>query len=115
MAALGGHTEPKGAIEMSASVATYGWESLAPPEGSRRLIDRSEKHQVSAKVRTNGEYRGWLFVKIWSEISGWSHLAFDPSHTLVAQGYGDKEKDSYSDLRRILAHKGIGAARADLS
>jgi hypothetical protein len=48
---------------------------------------------------------------------GWSHLAIDTPHTVVAQGYGEKEKekDSYSDLRRILGHKGIGAARADLS
>ncbi|HEY4452055.1 MAG TPA: hypothetical protein VGN13_10735 [Solirubrobacteraceae bacterium] len=97
------------------NVATYGWESLAPPEGGRRLIDHDERHQISAKVRTNGAYKGWLFIKIWSEQSGWSHLAVDPTHTIVAQGYGEKEKESYSDLRRILGHKGIGAARADLS
>jgi len=99
----------------TASVGTYGWETLAPPEGGRRLIDHGEKYHVSAKVRTHGHYKGWLFVKLWSEKSGWSHLAFDPDHTLIAQGYADKEKDSYSDLRRVLAHKNIAAARADLS
>jgi hypothetical protein len=97
------------------SVATYGWETLAPPKGGRRLLDQDEGYQVSAKIRTNGHYKGWLFLKLWSEQKGWSHLAFDTDHTLVAQGYGVKEKESYADLRRVLAHKNIKAARADLS
>jgi hypothetical protein len=101
---------------MSAPVATYGWETLAPPpEGGRRLLDHGEKFQVSAKVRKHGHYKGWPFVKIWSEKQRWSHLAFDPEHSLVGQGYGSKEKESYADLRRVLAFKNIKAARADLS
>lgn len=100
---------------MFSAVGTYGWETLAPPEGGRRLLDRGERYQISGKVRTHGHYKGWLFVKIWSEQAGWSHLAFDTDHTLVGQGYGAKEKDSYADLRRILAHKNVKAARADLS
>jgi hypothetical protein len=36
-------------------------------------------------------------------------------HSLVGQGYGSKEKESYADLRRVLAFKNIKAARADLS
>ncbi len=99
----------------TASVGTFGWETLAPPEGGRRLLDQREKYQVSAKVRTHGEYQGWLFVKLWSDDAGWSHLAFDRDHTLVGQGYGRKEKDSYADLRRVLAYKNVAAARADLS
>jgi hypothetical protein len=101
---------------MATTVATYGWETLAPIDAkTRRLLDRGEHVQVSAKVRTNGHYQGWLFVKLWNESAGWSHLAFDTEHTLAGQGYGRTEKESYADLRRVLAHKNIGAARADLS
>jgi hypothetical protein len=97
------------------SVPTYAWETLAPVEGGRRLIDRGERYLVSAKVRTHGTYEGWLFVKVWNQEFGWSLLAISPDHTVVAQGFGRKEKEAYADLRRVLAHKRIGAVRADLS
>ena len=100
---------------MSTSVGTYGWETLAPHLGGRRLVDKGEKFQVSGKVRTHGTFKGWMFVKVWSEQSGWSHLALDPNHTIVAQSYGQKEKESWAACRAILAEKGIAAARADLS
>jgi hypothetical protein len=115
IAAPMGESPSQKGLKMPNTVATYGWETLAPPEGGRRLLDRDEQFQVSAKVRTHGHYKGWLFVKMWSKETGWSHLAFDTEHTLVAQGYGAKEKDSYADLRRVLAHKNVAAARADLS
>jgi len=97
------------------SVQTYGWETLAPHLGGRRLVDRAEHHQLSGKVRTHGPYKGWFFVKLWNYDEGWSHLAFDPKHTLQGQGYGTTERDSYQMLRDVLGAKGIGAARADLS
>jgi hypothetical protein len=98
-----------------AVVPTYGWETLGPHLGGRRLVDRGERFQLSGKVRTDGEYVGWMFVKVWSSVAGWSHLSLDPVHTVVAQGYAGKEKDSWQMCRDILAEKNIGAARADLS
>ncbi|HCF99412.1 MAG TPA: hypothetical protein DEV93_02595 [Chloroflexi bacterium] len=96
-------------------VPTFGWETLGPHLGGRRLVDRDERFQVSAKVRTHGPYEGWMFAKVWSSEAGWSHIALDPNHAIEAQGCAGKEKDSWQMCRDILAAKKIGAARADLS
>src|ERR1700751_2194732 len=98
---------------MSSTAQTYGWETLAPVPNGRRLIDRAEHHQLSGKVRTNGQHKGWQFVKTWNYESGWSHLGLDTPQTGQAQGWGKTERESYRMLRDALAAKGMGAASAD--
>lgn len=93
----------------------YGWETLGHHLGGRRLVDEAEHHQVSAKIRSDGRYKGWMFVKVWNSQAGWTILALDPTHTVQAQGWAQKEKDAYQMCRDVLGAKGIGAARADLS
>jgi hypothetical protein len=101
-------------VAKAAHVATFAWETLGPEgEHSRQLRDRERRFQVGAKVRTNGQYEGWLFITVRSDESGWTHLVLDPDHTVVAQSYGTTKLESWDMVRAILAQKGIGAARAE--
>jgi len=67
-------------------------------------------HSVSAKVRTGGATRGYLYLDLFSEEAGWSIVVLDDALRLVVQGFGKRKSDAWEHRERVLKEKGLLAA-----
>jgi hypothetical protein len=79
---------------MATKNGTFGWETLAPHDGGRRLMDPEKGHTVAAKVRNGGTARGHLFLDLYSENAGWSILVLDDRLRPVTQAFGQRKTDA---------------------
>ena len=95
---------------MTDAHGTFGWETLAPHDGGRRLMDPDKEHTVAAKIRTGGPARGHLFLDLYSEEAGWSILVLDDNFRVVTQGFGRRKQDAWEDVERGLKARGLLAS-----
>ena len=92
---------------MNDARGTFGWETLAPHDGGRRLMDPDQGHTVAAKIRTGGPARDHLFLDLYSEEAGWSILVLDDQLRAVTQGFGRRKQDAWEDVERNLKERGL--------
>jgi hypothetical protein len=86
---------------------TFGWETLAPYDGGRRLMDPDQEHTVAAKIRTGGPARGHLFLDLHSKEAGWSILVLDEQLRPVTQAFGQRKQDAWESVERELKDRGL--------
>ena len=92
---------------MATTRGTFGWETLAPHEGGRRLMDPDQEQTVAAKVRTGGPARGHLFLDLYSENAGWSILVLDDKPRPVTQAFGQRKSDAWAEVEAELKKRGL--------
>lgn len=92
---------------MATTNGTFGWETLAPHDGGRRLMNPDKEHTVAAKVRTGGAARGHLFLDLYSEEAGWSILVLDDRLRPVTQAFGRRKSDAWDEVERELKKRGL--------
>jgi len=92
---------------MADARGTFGWETLAPHDGGRRLMDPANAKTVAAKVRTAGPARGHLFLDLYSRDAGWSIVVLDERHRPVTQAFGARKQDAWEQVERELKNRGL--------
>lgn len=92
---------------MATGSGTLGWETLAPHDGGRRLMNPEKEHTVAAKVRTGGGARGHLFLDLYSEVAGWSILVLDDKLRPVTQAFGQGKGDVWAEVESELKKRGL--------
>lgn len=103
---------------MSSRSSKHGFETLKASDSGRRLVSKQGRHEVQVKLLTTQEGDQYLIVRTWigskspdgvgwSEPSQWSHVVLDDNQNIVAQGFGPRERDSWSMTERILKVKGV--------
>jgi hypothetical protein len=90
-----------------ATTATQTWETMSQHVTPNALHDHVGSHQVNAKVRKSGACKGYLVVKLWTQQRKSTHLVIDDRLSIIAQGYGHLETESWEMAKAILARKGI--------
>jgi hypothetical protein len=92
---------------MATERGTFGWETLAPHDGGRRLMNPEKDHTVAAKVRTGDAARGHLFLDLCSREAGWSILVPDEQFRPVAQAFGERKSDVWDEVEGALKSRGL--------
>src|SRR4051812_14650681 len=83
------------------SLSNTQWRTLAAAGERGLLVEANGDWRVSAKAERHGS----LMIKVSNADGTWTHLALSRELTVVAQGYGRREVDSFEMLRRVLALK----------
>jgi hypothetical protein len=101
-------------------------ETLTATGNGRSLVSSSGRHEAAARVLTDTDGNEYLVLRarfsalaapnvsrppledvLWTEEGQWQHIALDQGMNIVAVGTGQRERDSFEQIKRALRSKGI--------
>lgn len=105
---------------MSSSSNKPSFETLKAADSGRRLVSKSGRYEVVAKILRDAEGEEFLVLRAWvgshpslsasaewSEPSLWQHVVLNDDLDIVATGWGKRERDSFAMVQKALKVKGV--------